>query len=108
MKVQLNRNLYLGGVLYERDINGTELPEEIDGLEVVLWSPEAKKKAQDERDAPTTIVLPEDAKLWKIKGVAKRSDLLKNAGQQGEVALSELAKGTAGKSVDEVVQEKKK
>lgn len=107
MKVQLNRNLYLGGVLYERDINGTELPEEIEGLEVVLWSPEAKKKAQDERDAPTTIVLPEDAKLWKIKGVAKRGDLLRNAGKQGEVALSEIAKG-AGKTVDEVVQEKTK
>ena len=108
MLVQLNRNLHLGGVLYERDINGTELPEELDGKEVVLWSPEAKKKANDERDAPTTIVLPFDVKLWVKKGVRKDTDLLKNAGQQGQVALSELSKATAGKTVDQVVQEKTK
>lgn len=106
MKVQLNRNLYLGGILYERDINGTELPSEIDGKEVVLWTPEAKKQAEAERDAPTTILLPPDVKLWAKVGVKKDTDLLHNAGQQGAVALSELAKGTAGKTIDQIVQEK--
>lgn len=57
MKVILRRDLFLGGIKYEADPEGTEIPDMIDGKKVVL-----PKEATEGEEK--TISLPHDALLF--------------------------------------------
>lgn len=99
MKILLQRDLYLGGILYKSDPRGTEIPEEIGGKKVVLWTPEYDKAVRQyqkemQEDGYTEvqipedeIVLPRDAKEYSPEEAGK------SAPQQSvQQTLSELTK----------------
>jgi len=92
MKVALRRNMFLGGTLYERDLNGNEIPDNLNGVPVKLYSKENAKAlaaaAEKGEDAPFHM-LPFDAHEWTAKGPAMPGDLLHNSKQE-PVALSQL------------------
>lgn len=93
MKVLLARNLYIGGVLYERQSLGNEIPDEVDGIKVVLWTKEnkAKSSAEAETGDRTIMVLPPDVKLYTEPGIKLDTDLLHNAKVE-PTTLSEMSK----------------
>jgi len=80
MRVLLKRPLWLGGVLYPNDPRGVELPGEVDGKKVVLFSKEFRKQKReynkevaaqgysDVEVAENEIVLPHDAEEYKAEG----------------------------------------
>lgn len=99
-RVLLKRPFYLGSTLYEPNVNGTELPTEINGRPVVLWEEgltekEAARKKGDK--SPIPIILPEDAVVWSDKATEDfnpEGPVLLKGHPKIEVPLSSLIPGT--------------
>lgn len=85
MRVLLQRNLFLGGQRYRRDSYGTEIPDEVDGLKVVLYD-----KNVSAEDREKVMMLPKDVVLYTKPDRTRSNDLLKNATATRPTALSEL------------------
>jgi hypothetical protein len=112
MRVMLQRHLWLNNTLYYRDYNaGAEIPDTImqrdaDG-NVVESKVELFKRGKDGKQDPDqfqaskelkVITLPPDARLFDKPEPPKQNDLLRNAGQDAQKALSEMSSGN--KSLD--------
>lgn len=90
MKVLLKRNLNLAGVRYRASSNGVEIPDIIDGKEVVYWSPEARKD-------DTKVYLPQDAVPFD-KPTPVKDELVKSTAMPAPTALSAMAKKPPAKT----------
>ncbi len=70
MKVALKRNLFLGGYRYRADPAGVELPDVVDGRELILYKDWKKKSDPIKTEAERLeleekyLPLPKDAELW--------------------------------------------
>ena len=60
MKVILRRDLFLGGIKYEADPAGTEIPDVIDGRKVVLSDPEYRPDEKTLRLPADTVIFNEE------------------------------------------------
>lgn len=82
MKVLLQRDFSVAGQFFKRDPLGTEIPDELGGRKVVLFS-------EWDRDNDKEIPLPNEAVLFTVAGPADPTLLLRSSPSK-PIALSQL------------------
>lgn len=95
MRYLLRRDFSVLGYLFKRDASGTEIPEEINGKKIVLFS--------DFNPETTDIPLPNDAVLFEqAKDIDPNPIIIKNAPDK-PIALSQMP---IQKSPEELLKDK--
>ena len=102
MKVLLRRDLYLAGQRFRVSSNGVEIPDTLDGKEVVLWSADEGKDGK-------RLVLPRDAKLFDAAekpSAPMAGELVKETGHPKPIALSQIGKALNPPDAKKVLEKK--